>query len=158
MPENTAAAPSLTPHLICDGAADAIEFYKKAFGAEEMIRIPGPDGKIMHAAIGINGAMVNLADEMKEMGNLGPNSLGGSPVVLHLNVGNADAAIERAVSAGATLVMPAQDMFWGDRYGQVKDPSGHHWSIAHPLGDRQMSEEELRAAAQDAMCGAPAQS
>lgn len=153
MTEITAATPSLTPHIVCDGAADAIEFYKQAFGAEELMRIPTPEGRIMHAAVSINGAMLMLVDEMKEMGALGPISLGGTPVTLHLTVANADAAIERAAAAGATVTMPAADMFWGDRYGQVKDPWGHNWSIAHPLSDRVMSEDELRKAAEDAMCG-----
>lgn len=155
MSENSANAPALTPHIICDGAVDAIAFYKRAFAAEEMIRIPAPDGRIMHAAVLINGAMVMMADEMKDMCNLGPNALGGTPVALHLNVADADAAIHRAVDAGATLVMAAQDMFWGDRYGQVKDPWGHLWSFAHPLRDAPLSEDELREAAKDAMCGAP---
>lgn len=148
--------PALSPHIVCDGAADAIEFYKKAFGAQEMMRMPGQDGKLMHAAITINGAVVMMVDENKEMGMLGPNSLGGTPVTLHLTVANADAAIERAAAAGATVTMPAADMFWGDRYGQVKDPWGHSWSIAHPLSDRPMGEDELREAAKDAMCGQPA--
>lgn len=155
MTEISATTPSLTPHIVCDGAADAIQFYKKAFGAEELMRIPGQDGKIMHAAVAINGAMLMLVDEMKEMGVLGPKALGGTPVTLHLNVQNADAAIDRAVAAGARVVMPASDMFWGDRYGQVEDPWGHSWSIAHPLTDRVMSETELRDAAKDAMCGVP---
>lgn len=155
MTDTAPAMPALAPHIVCDGAADAIEFYKKAFGAEEMMRMPGPDGRIMHAAITINGAMVMMVDEMKEMGALGPNSLGGTPVTLHLMVKDADAAIERAAKAGASVVMPAADMFWGDRYGQVKDPWGHMWSIAHPLRDTPMSEDELREAARDAMCGAP---
>ncbi len=156
MTEISAATPSLTPHIVCAGAADAIEFYKQAFGAEELMRLAGPDGKIMHAAISINGAMVMLVDEMKEMGALGPNSLGGTPVTLHLNVADADASIERAAAAGATVTMPAQDAFWGDRYGQIKDPWGHSWSIAHPLSDRVMTEDELREAARNAMCGQPA--
>lgn len=155
MTEITAATPSLTPHIVCNGAADAIAFYKKAFGAEELMRIPGPDGRLMHAAVSINGAMLMLVDEMKDMGTLDPNSLGGTSVTLHLNVANADAAIERAAKAGAAVVMPAEDAFWGDRYGQVKDPWGHMWSIAHPLSDKVMSEEELRAAAENAMCGSP---
>ena len=153
MTEISATTPSLTPHIVCDGAADAIEFYTRAFGAEELMRIPGPDGRIMHAAVAINGAMLMLVDEMKEMGALGPKALGGTPVTLHLNVADADAAIERAAAAGATVTMPAADMFWGDRYGQVTDPWGHSWSIAHPLGDTAMSEDELRDAAKDAMCG-----
>lgn len=149
------AMPGLAPHIVCDGAADAIEFYKQAFGAEEMMRLAGPDGRIMHAAILVNGAMVMLVDEMKEMGALGPNALGGTPVTLHLNVADADTAIDRAAKAGATVVMPAADAFWGDRYGQVKDPWGHMWSIAHPLRECAMSEDELREAAKDAMCGQP---
>ena len=147
--------PALTPHLVCDGAADAIAFYARAFGAEEMMRLAGPDGKLMHGAITINGALVMLVDEMKDMGALGPNALGGTPVTLHLHVADADAAIDRAAQAGATVVMPATDMFWGDRYGQVKDPWGHVWSIAHPLPDGPKTEEELRKAAEGAMCGQP---
>lgn len=148
---------SLTPHIVCAGAADAIDFYKEAFGAEELMRIPGQDGKLMHAAISIDGAMLMLVDENPAWGIRGPLSLGGSPVTLHRNVPNADAAIERAVAAGATVTMPAHDAFWGDRYGQVKDPFGHNWSIAHPLRDTVMSEDELRQAAQDAMCGQAAE-
>lgn len=146
---------TLTPHLVCNGAADAIEFYKQAFGANELRRLPGPDGRIMHAALDIDGAMLMLVDEMKEMGALDPNSLGGTAVTLHLIVADADAAIDRAAKAGATVTMPAADTFWGDRYGQVKDPWGHSWSIAHPLG-KTLSDDELRAAAGDAMCGQPA--
>jgi uncharacterized glyoxalase superfamily protein PhnB len=155
MTDTSPAMPALCPHIVCDGAADAIEFYKQAFGAQEMMRMPGPDGRIMHAAITINGAVVMMVDENKDFGLVGPRSLGGSPVTLHLNVANADAAIERAASAGATVKMPAADMFWGDRYGVVIDPWGHNWSIAHPLSDRPMGEDELRAAAKDAM-GSPA--
>ena len=146
---------SLIPHLVCSGAAEAIEFYKRAFGAEEHVRLPAPDGRLMHAAISINGSMLMLVDEMKEHNVLSPGSLGGSPVTLHLNVANADSAIERAVAAGATVTLPAHDAFWGDRYGQVRDPFGHSWSIAHPLRERVMSEEELRQAMKDAQCGQP---
>jgi len=153
MAEIANATPSLTPHIVCAGAADAIEFYKKAFGAEELIRMPGEDGKLMHAAVSINGAMLMLVDENKDWGLLSPLSLGGTPVTLHLNVPNADAAIERAAAAGATVAMAAHDAFWGDRYGQVRDPFGHSWSMAHPLRDTVMSEDELRTAAKDAMCG-----
>lgn len=153
MVEIANATPSLTPHIVCAGAADAIEFYKEAFGAEEMIRMPGEDGKLMHAAVSINGAMLMLVDENKEWGLLSPLSLGGTPVTLHLNVPNADAAIERAAAAGATVALAAHDAFWGDRYGQVRDPFGHSWSIAHPLGNHVMSQDELRTAAKDAMCG-----
>jgi uncharacterized glyoxalase superfamily protein PhnB len=148
--------PALAPHIVCDGAADAIEFYKAAFGAEEMMRLPGQDSRLMHAAIAINGAMIMMVDENKEFGIVGPKTLGGSPVTLHLNVANADDAIARAEKAGATVKMPATDMFWGDRYGIVVDAWGHNWSIAHPLAECPMGEEELRDAAKDAMCGQPA--
>ncbi len=153
MPEIPNATPTLTPHLVCAGAADAIDFYKAAFGAEELIRMPGENGKLMHAAIAIDGAMVMLVDENRDWGLLSPLALGGTPVTLHLNVPDADAAIARAEAAGATVTMAAHDAFWGDRYGQVKDPFGHSWSIAHPLRDTVMSADELREAARDAQCG-----
>jgi PhnB protein len=155
MTDTAPCIPALIPHIVCNGAAAAIAFYKEAFGAEELMRIPGQDGRLMHAAVSINDAMLMLVDEMKEMGALDPNSLGGTPVTLHLSVANADAAIERAAKAGATVTMPAQDTFWGDRYGQVKDPWGHSWSIAHPLG-KVLSEDELKEAATNALCGQPA--
>lgn len=149
--------PPLCPHIVCDGAADAIEFYKQAFGATEMMRMPGEDGRLMHAAIMLNGAVVMMVDENKTWGILGPKALGGTPVTLHLIVADADEAIARAVKAGATVTMPAADMFWGDRYGQVQDPWGHSWSIAHPLADAPQGEEALRAAMQaanpDGTCG-----
>jgi uncharacterized glyoxalase superfamily protein PhnB len=148
--------PPLAPHIVCDGAAEAIEFYKQAFGATEMMRMPGQDGKLMHAAVIINGAVVMLVDEHKEMGIVGPKTLGGTPVTLHLYVADADAAIAQAETAGATVKMRAADMFWGDRYGQVVDPWGHIWSIAHSLAERPMGEDELREAAKDATCGQPA--
>lgn len=134
----------LAPHLVCDGAADAIEFYKQAFGAEELMRIPGPSGRLMHAAVTINGSMVMLVDENKDWGILSPITLGGTPVTIHLNVPDVDASVARAVEAGATLAMPVADQFWGDRYGQIKDPFGHSWSIATPLREKPMSEAELR--------------
>ncbi|MCI0429225.1 MAG: VOC family protein [Rhodospirillales bacterium] len=139
----------VTPHLVCAGAADAIEFYKKAFGASEMIRLPGPDGKLMHACLSINGSSVMLVDESPEYGMLSPKALNGTPVTLHLIVEDVDAFVERAVTAGAAIVMPVADMFWGDRYGVVEDPFGHRWSVATPK--RQMTEEELRKAAASAM-------
>jgi uncharacterized glyoxalase superfamily protein PhnB len=150
--------PSLIPHIVCDGAADAIEFYKQAFGATEMMRLPGPDGRLMHASIQLNGAVVMMVDENREFGMLGPKALGGTPVTLHLTVANADEAIARVEKAGATVKMSATDMFWGDRYGHVVDPWGHNWSIAHPLSDRPLDADALHEAAKDAMCGQPAQS
>ncbi len=124
---------TVTPHLVCAGAADAIEFYKKAFDATEMIRLPGPDGKLMHACIRIGDSAVMLVDEFPDWGSFGPKSLKGSPVTIHLYVEDVDAAFERAVSAGATIKMPLEDMFWGDRYGKVTDPFGHDWSFSTPL-------------------------
>jgi uncharacterized glyoxalase superfamily protein PhnB len=130
----------VTPHLICAGAAKAIEFYKKAFGAVEEARLPGPDGRLMHAVIRIHGDAVMLVDEMPEWGALSPKSLKGSPVTLHLYVDDVDAFVKRAVDAGAKLTMPVADMFWGDRYGKIEDPFGHHWSVA--THQREVSLEE----------------
>jgi uncharacterized glyoxalase superfamily protein PhnB len=135
----------LTPHLVCAGAAEAIEFYKRAFGAIEMIRLPAPDGKLMHACVSINGSSVMLVDESPAMGNLSPLSLKGTPVTIHLIVDDADAVTTRAVAAGAKLLMPVADMFWGDRYGVLEDPFGHRWAVATPK--RKMSEAEIRDAA-----------
>jgi uncharacterized glyoxalase superfamily protein PhnB len=126
---------SVTPHLICAGAADAIEFYKKAFNAVEVVRLPGPQGRLMHAMIRIGDSAVMLVDEMPEWGALGPNSLKGSPVTIHLYVENVDAFVKRAVDAGAKITMPVADMFWGDRYGKLEDPFGHHWSVATHIRD-----------------------
>lgn len=141
--------PSLTPHLVCDDAAAAIDFYKRAFGAIEMVRLPGPDGKLMHAAIAIDGAPVMLVDSNPAWNARSPKMLGGTPVSLHLYVADADAAAARAVAAGAKTIMPVADMFWGDRYGVVEDPFGHQWSIATP--QRELSAQELAAAATKAM-------
>jgi uncharacterized glyoxalase superfamily protein PhnB len=142
---------SLSPHLVCAGAAEAIEFYKRAFGAEEMIRLPGQDGKLMHASVQINGAMVMLVDENVGRGVLSPKSLKGSPVSIHLNVEDVDAFVDRAVKAGARLTMPVADMFWGDRFGMIVDPFGHAWSVATHLRD--VGEDELKEAALQVNCG-----
>jgi uncharacterized glyoxalase superfamily protein PhnB len=111
------------------------------------MRLPGPTGKLMHASVMINGAMVLLVDEMPDYGVVGPNRLGGTPVTLHLVVPDVDAAVDRAVQAGATLTMPVADQFWGDRYGVVRDPFGHKWSIATPKPDAPRTEAELVDAA-----------
>lgn len=140
----------LAPHLVCAGAADAIEFYQAAFGAEEMIRLPMPNGKLAHAAININGAMVMLVDENPQMGMTGPKHLGGTAVTLHLNVADADAAAAKAVAAGARVIMPVADQFWGDRYGVIEDPLGHRWSIATPGKNAPRTSEELLAAMNNA--------
>jgi PhnB protein len=133
---------SLTPHLVCAGAANAIEFYKKAFGATELSRLPGPDGKLMHGAVRIGDSTLMLVDEMPQWGALGPKSLKGSPITMHLYVTDVDAAFAKAVAAGATVKMPVSDMFWGDRYGQVEDPFGHRWSIA--THTRDLTDEEIK--------------
>jgi PhnB protein len=143
---------SLTPHIICRGAAAAIDFYKAAFGAEEMARLPDGKGKLMHASVAINGNVVMMMDEYPEHQTLSPLTLGGTPAVLHLMVADVDAAIARAEKAGARVVMPATDMFWGDRYGQVEDPFGHRWSIATPKEDLTPDEimEKLKTMRQQA--------
>ena len=135
---------SVTPHLVCAGAAKAIEFYKNAFGATEEGRMPGPDGRIMHAALRIGDSTVMLADEMPEWGSLGPKALKGSPVTIHLYVEDADAFVERAVKVGAKVTMPVAEQFWGDRYGKIEDPFGHHWSIGTHVRD--VSTDEMQQA------------
>ena len=139
---------TVTPHLVCAGAADAIEFYKKAFGAQEVARLPGPDGKIMHAMIRVGDSAIMLVDEAPQWGMLGPKSLKGSPVTIHLYVEDADAFVARAVKAGAEVTMPLADMFWGDRYGKLKDPFGHDWSVGTHVRD--VSREEMHQAMQKA--------
>jgi PhnB protein len=133
---------SVTPHLICAGAARAIEFYKQAFGATEEARLPGPDGRLMHASVKIGDSQVMLVDEMPEWGALGPKSLKGSPVTIHLYVDDVDAVVARAVRADAKVTMPVADQFWGDRYGKLEDPFGHHWSVATHVRDVSMEEAQ----------------
>jgi PhnB protein len=142
---------TVTPAITVKGGAQAIEFYKKAFGAKELIKLEGPDGKLMHACVSINDSSVMLADENPQWKSLGPKSLGGTPVTIHLMVDDVDKTADQAIAAGAKVVMPVADMFWGDRYGIVEDPFGHHWSIA--TTKRFMTESEIKAAAQKAMCG-----
>lgn len=126
---------TVTPHLICAGAADAIDFYARAFGAEEVMRLPDPNGKLAHAAVRIGDSMVMLMDEFPDWQARGPRTLGGSSVTIHLSVPDVDAAFRRAVEAGATTRMEPADMFWGDRYGVVEDPFGHQWSMATHIRD-----------------------
>ena len=128
---------AITPHLVVKGAKKAVEFYGKAFGAEEVYRMPAEDGeRLMHAHLKVGDAEFFLCDDFPEYcggKSSDPRTLGGTCVTLHQYVPDADAAIARAAEAGATVKMPAQDMFWGDRYGQVVDPFGHLWSFAHKL-------------------------
>jgi PhnB protein len=134
---------TITPHLTVRDATRALEFYKKAFGAEVLHVAPAPGGKVMHAAIKIGDSIVMLNDEFPEYGgDPAPTSTKGSGVALHVYLDNVDAAFERAVSAGATIKMPLMDMFWGDRYGTVTDPFGHRWSLA--THTRDMSPEEMQ--------------
>ena len=141
---------TVTPHLVCAGAADAIEFYKKAFNAVELGRVPGPQGKLLHALIRIGDSVVMLVDEFPDWKAFGPKSLKGSPVTIHLYVPDVESSFKQAVAAGAKIAMPLEDMFWGDRYGKLEDPFGHHWSVATHVRD--VKPEELREAAKKA-CG-----
>jgi PhnB protein len=138
---------TITPHMIVRNATQAIDFYKKAFGAEELHRAPGPDGKtIMHADLKIGTSHVFLCDEFPQMGAKSPQSLGGTPITLALYVEDADKAFNQAVKAGAEVVMPLKDQFWGDRYGMLKDPYGHTWSISSHMEDVPPAEMQKRAA------------
>jgi uncharacterized glyoxalase superfamily protein PhnB len=140
---------TLTPFLIVRNAARAIEFYKQAFGAQERGVAKGPDGKVMHAELKIGDSVIMLSDEYPEFGSLSPQSVGGSPMGLHIYIENVDAAFDRAVKAGAQVEMPVMDQFWGDRYGKLKDPFGHKWSIATHVKD--MSADEMKRSMDDAM-------
>lgn len=138
---------NLIPHLVCSPCSEAIEFYKKAFDAEELHRTPTPDGqRIMHASIRIGGSVVFLNDDFPEYcggKSQTPIGLGGTPVAIHHYVEDCDAAIQRAQEAGAKVQMPARDMFWGDRYGVVTDPYGHKWTFATHIAD--LTPEEMQA-------------
>ena len=144
---------TVTPHLVCAGASDAIGFYKKAFNAIEMMRLQGPQGKLMHACVKIGDSAVMLVDEFPDCGGLGPISRGGTSVTLHLQVEDVDAVVKQAVAAGAKIKMPVADMFWGDRYGVLEDPFGHSWSVATHIRD--LSPEEIQQAAQKACSQGP---
>lgn len=139
---------TVTPHIVCDNAAAAIDFCVRAFGATELMRLPGAEGRIVHAQVRIGDSVVMIVDAHPECFMRDPNSYGGTPVVLHLQVPDVDALFARAVAAGATAQMAPEDMFWGDRYCRVIDPNGHVWAIATRV--RNVSPEELRAA-----CAAP---
>ena len=139
--------PAVSPHLVVDNAAAAIDFYVKAFDAVEYGRVPGPDGKLIHAALNVNGSMVMLNDDFPEMSggkSMTPTALGGTPVTIHLTVTDVDTKFQKAVDAGATVVMPLEDQFWGDRYGVLRDPFGHQWSLGQPV--RRVSPEEIQEA------------
>jgi PhnB protein len=139
--------PALYPHLVVDDAAAAIDFYVKAFGATELGRVPHPDGRLVHAALHLNGTTVMLNDDFPDF-NEGksstPKALGGTPVTIHLQVPDVEKAFQRALDAGPVVVAPLEDQFWGDRYGMVRDPFGHQWSLGQPV--REVSPEEIAAA------------
>ncbi|HEY7634467.1 MAG TPA: VOC family protein [Gemmatimonadales bacterium] len=138
---------TVTPSLVVDGAGQAIEFYKKALGAEELMRFEGPDGKIMHAEIKIGDSVVMLNDEMPDYGVRGPKAIGGSSVSLFIYKDGVDAAWKRAIDAGARPIQPLADQFWGDRSGCVEDPFGHRWWLSQHTKD--LSPEEIRKAAEE---------
>jgi PhnB protein len=133
---------TVTPSIVVRGAEEALDFYRKAFNAEETLRMPGPDGKIIHAEFRIGNSVMMLGDEMPDMGAKSPLSLGGSPVSFFIYLENVDEAWQRAINAGAKQVMPLADMFWGDRAGCVDDPFGHHWWLAQHVAD--LTPEEIK--------------
>jgi PhnB protein len=137
---------TVTPSLVVDGAAKALDFYKTALEAEELMRFPGPDGTIMHAEIRIGDSRIMLGDEMPEQGGRGPKSIGGTPVSFFVYRENVDAAWKRAVEAGGKPIMPLADQFWGDRAGCFEDPFGHHWWLAQHVED--LTPEELKKRAE----------
>jgi PhnB protein len=141
--------PAVIPHLVVDDAPAAIDFYVKAFGATELGRVPQPDGRLVHAMVQINGSPVMLNDDFPEFDNgksQTPKAFGGTPVTIHLTVTDVEAKFAQAVAAGAEVIMPLEDQFWGDRYGMVRDPFGHQWSLGQPV--REVSSEEIAAAMQ----------
>ena len=134
----------VTPYLTVRNAAQAIDFYKKAFGAEQTVRMDSPDGKVMHAEIRIGDSVIMLGDENPQMGSNSPQTLGGTTAGLVIYSENVDQAFDRAVKAGAKSLSPPADMFWGDRYGQLVDPFGHKWSLGQHIRD--VSPEEMAKA------------
>lgn len=137
---------TVTPYLVVKGAADAIDYYKRAFGAVERARMPGPEGLIMHAELQIGDSLVMLSDETPNMGNRSPKTLGGTTVSVFLYVDDVDAVHQRALDAGGTQKMAVSDMFWGDRFGTLVDPFGHEWGIATHVEDVTPEEMGRRAA------------
>ena len=135
---------SISPYLLIDGAAEAIEFYKEAFGAEETVRLPTPDGKLQHAEIRIGDSTIMLADAPPDKSS--PKKLGDTPVMLHLYVPDVDAVFAQAVKAGATVERPVSDQFYGDRNGDLIDPFGHRWGVSTHKEDLTLEEIQARAA------------
>lgn len=138
---------TVTPHLVIKDCAKAIDFYKKGLGAHEIYRSMMPDGRVMHAMIQIGNSFVMMADEFPDMGAVGPQTLGGTSIELYIYTDDADKLFKQAIDAGATQIMPVNDMFWGDRYGQIQDPYGHRWAIATHKKD--VTPEEMKKAAKE---------
>jgi len=137
---------AVTPYLCVRGAAQAIEFYKNAFGAKEIMRMPGPDGKLGHAEISIGGSRIMLSDEYEELAFLSPQARGGTTVHIHLYLKDVDATVARAIAAGAKLNRPVKDQFYGDRSGSIEDPFGHMWHVATHKEDFSKAEMTRRSA------------
>lgn len=140
---------TITPNITVKDAAKAIDFYKNAFGATEVMRMPGPGGKVMHAELKLGDSTFMLGDEMPEMGNKGPKSYGGTPTSFYVYVENVDNAWKKALGAGGKEVMPLNTMFWGDRTGRLEDPFGHHWVLAQHVKD--VTPEEMKKAGDEWM-------
>ena len=138
--------PQVTPYLVVDGAGAAIEFYGKVLGATERMRLPGPDGSIGHAELQLGDSLIMVADEAPQLGLRGPKAIGGTPVTISVYVEDVDGVVERAVQAGATVLRPVEDQFYGDRSGQFEDPFGHRWSVATHVQDISPEEMGRRAA------------
>ena len=138
---------SLTPYLVCKGAAKAIDFYTRVFGAHEIMRMPGPGGQVMHAELKIGNSVLMLADENRERGALSPETIGGTAASIMFYTDDVDAVFNRAVAAGAKSETPVADMFWGDRMGNLVDPFGHKWAIATHKEDVTPDEMQKRMAA-----------
>ncbi len=141
---------TVTPYLAIAGAADALEFYKKAFGAKELSREALPDGKLMHASMKIGDSLIMMADEFPGSSTRSPTNVGGTTFFLHVYTKDVDKLWAQAIAAGAKVTMPLDNMFWGERYGQLEDPFGHHWTLAMRVS---MSRAEKEAKRQSAMAG-----
>ena len=144
--------PRVSPYLSVDGGSAAIDFYREVFGASERVRMHAPDGRVGHAELQIGDSLIMLSDESPEMGQLGPRTVGGSPVTISVYVEDVDDVFDRAVKAGATALRPVEDQFYGDRSGQFEDPFGHRWSVATHVED--VDPEEMGKRAAEMMGGA----
>jgi uncharacterized glyoxalase superfamily protein PhnB len=141
----------ITPHIVVQGAEKAVAYYRDAFGAEELDRIPTPDGRLMSVRLRIGDGLLHVADEFPEMGVLAPPTLGGTPVVLSVEVADAEAVFAQAIAAGGQVRQPLREVFWGDLHGQLDDPYGHRWNVSQHLRD--VPHAEVVAAAAQAFSG-----